>query len=145
MIIYLDIIFFENLFMNFIILYACEIILKIPVKIVRTFLASAIGSIYAVVLYIASLKIYSNYILKMVLSIVIVYIAFSPRNIKGLFKSIAVFYLTSFTFGGVAFAFLYFINPQKILMEKRSFNRNISYKNNNSWWHFWIYFDNNSI
>ena len=129
--IYLDIIFLENLFMNFIIIYACQIILKKPIKIFRTLISSTIGSIYAIASYTSTLKIYSTILLKLVLSITMVYIAFAPKSVKSFLKAMAVFYLTSFTFGGVAFAFLYFIKPEKILMEKRSINRYISNKNYN--------------
>lgn len=132
--IYIDIIFLENLFMNYIILYATGIILKAPIKIIRTFLSSTIGSIYAVIDYMSILKISSNIFLKIILSVSMVYIAFNPKNIKSFFKELIIFYLTSFTFGGVAFALLYFISPQKILMENRSFNRNISDKNSFSRW-----------
>lgn len=142
MTIYLDVIFLENLFMNFIILYACEIILKCKIRIIRTLLSSIIGSIYAVMYYTSYLKIYSNIFLKLILSFVMVYIAFMPKNTKSFFKGLIVFYLTSFTFGGVAFAFLYFVKPEKILMEKRCTNRNISDKNSNSRGNFWIYFNN---
>ena len=142
MTIYLDIIFLENLFMNFIIIYACEIILKTPIKIIRTLLSSILGSIYAIISYTSTLKIYSNVILKILLSFTMVYIAFKPRSIKEFFKNTSVFYLTSFTFGGVAFAFLYFLSPEKILLNKRSINRDISNKNNYSWRYFWIYFNN---
>ena len=139
MTIYIDIIFLENLFMNFIIIYACEIILKLPTKIIRTFLSSIFGSIYAIISYTSPLNIFSNFFLKIILSFAMIYIAFEPKNFKNFFKDLIVFYLTSFTFGGVAFAFLYFINPQKILMQKRCFNRNISYKNSFGRRNFWIY------
>ena len=143
--IYIDIIFLENLFMNFIILYACEIILKMQIKIVRIFLASILGSLYALVSYVSVLKIYSNIFLKLILSISMVYIAFYPRNLKSFIKQLLVFYLTSFTFGGVAFAFLYFVNPQKILLRKRGINWYLSYKNYFNRGHFRIYFNNNCI
>ena len=127
MTLYIDIIFLENLFMNYIILYATGI--KAPIKLIRTFLSSSIGSIYAVVSYMSILEIYSNIFLKIMLSITMVYIAFNPKNVKSFFKELIIFYLTSFTFGGVAFALLYFISPQNILLEKRCINRNISNKN----------------
>lgn len=117
MTIYIDIIFLENLFMNYIILYATGIILKAPIKIIRTFLSSTIGSIYAIISYMSILKISSNIFLKVILSISMVYIAYNPKNIKSFFKELIIFYLTSFTFGGVAFALLYFVSPQNILME----------------------------
>lgn len=133
MTIYIDIIFLENLFMNYIIIYATGIIVKAPIKIIRTFLASGIGGIYAILSYMSMLEICSNLFLKIALSVVIVYIAFNPKNKKIFFKQLMIFYLTSFTFGGVAFALLYFVSPQKILMEKRGLNRYISNKNGASW------------
>lgn len=118
MTIYIDIIFLENLFMNYIIIYATGIIVKAPIKIIRTFLASGIGGVYAILSYMSMLEICSNLFLKIALSVVMVYIAFNPKNKKIFLKQLMIFYLTSFTFGGVAFALLYFVSPQKILMEK---------------------------
>ena len=131
--------------MNYIILFATGKIVKAPIKIIRTFISSTIGSIYAIISYMSILEIYSNIFLKIVLSISMVYIAFDNKNLKQLFKQLIIFYLTSFTFGGVAFAFLYFISPQNILMEKRCINRNISNKNYINSWNRWIYYYYNSI
>ena len=130
MTIYIDIILLENLFMNYIILFATGTIIKAPIKIMRTFVSSIIGSIYAIISYVSTMEIYSNIFLKIILSLAMVYIAFDSKTLKQLFKQLIIFYLTSFTFGGVAFAFLYFISPENILMENRSINRNISNKNN---------------
>ena len=145
MTIYIDIIFLENLFMNYIIIFATGIIIKAQIKITRTLISSAIGSIYAVISYMSILEICSNIFLKIILSIAMVYIAFKPLNIKLFFKELIIFYLTSFTFGGVAFALLYFVSPQNILMEKRSINRYISNKNSVSRRNVWLYYYNNSI
>ena len=145
MTIYVDIIFLENLFMNYIIIFATGIIIKSQIKIFRTLLSSGIGSIYAVFSYMSMMEICSNIFLKIILSIAMTYIAFKPSNIKIFFKELIIFYLTSFTFGGVAFALLYFISPQKILMEKRCTNWNISNKNSISRRNSWIYYYNNCI
>ena len=117
MTLYVDIIFLENVFMNSIILLATGVILKDQLKIWRNLVSSIIGSIYAIIIYASNIAIYSNVILKVILSIVIVYIAFKPQNIKSFIKHIVIFYLTSFTFGGVAFALLYFVSPQDILYQ----------------------------
>lgn len=139
MTIYIDIIFLENLFMNYIILFATGIIVKTPIKIIRTLISSIIGSLYAVIAYMSILQIYSNTILKIILSISMVYIAFNSKNLKTFIKQLIIFYLTSFTFGGVAFALLYFVSPQNILMDKRSINWNLSNKNGVIRWNSWIY------
>ena len=130
MTIYLDIIFLENIFMNTIILFATGTILKTKLRIIRILISSIIGSLYAVLTYMSDLTIFSNLILKITLSVVMIYIAIKPMNLKQMFKSLMIFYLTSFTFGGVAFALLYFITPENISLSKRSFNWYISNKNN---------------
>lgn len=117
MTLYVDIIFLENIFMNSIILLATGVILKAPIRILRNLIASTIGSIYAIIIYVSNIEIYSNFFLKLVLSFAIIYVAFKPVNIKSFLKYVVIFYLTSFTFGGVAFALLYFVSPQDILLQ----------------------------
>lgn len=46
-----------------------------------------------------------------------VYISYMPQNIKTLTKQLVIFYLTSFAFGGTAFALLYLVRPQDILVK----------------------------
>lgn len=65
--------------------------------------------------YITKNYIYMNLISKVILSIAMVYIAFTPKSIKSMFKYVVIFYLTSFVFGGCAFFLLYYIRPQEIL------------------------------
>lgn len=113
--VYIDIIFLENLFMNFIILFATQTILKSNIKIIRTFLASILGGIYAILMYMSEIRIYSNICLKIILSLAMVEIAFNPKSIKSFFKYLVIFYLTSFTFGGVAFALIYFVSPENVV------------------------------
>lgn len=117
MTIYIDLIFLENIFMNFIIIYATSIILKKDLKILRISIGSVIGAAYACIYYLSNLEIYSNIILKIILSLVIVYISFNSKTVKSFLKELLIFYLTSFTFGGVTFALLYFISPGDILFQ----------------------------
>lgn len=121
MTIYLDVVIVENLIMDAIIIYATAIVLKVKIRHLRIIISSLIGAIYSVLSYISDLEIYNNLFLKIFLSIVMVYIAFSPQNIKTLMKQILIFYLTSFLFGGVAFALIYVIKPQEILMKNGLF------------------------
>ena len=117
MTVYLDIILIENICMNYIILLATGLILKNKISNLRLFLSSLLGSIYAVCSYITKLEIYSTIIMKLLLSIAMIYLSFNSKNIKQLLKQLVIFYLTSFAFGGCAFALLYFIRPQDILMK----------------------------
>ena len=111
---YIDIILAENMIMNYIILFATGTIIKVNIKQTRLILASFVGSMYAIMSYISKLEIYMNQITKVLLSIVMVYIAFIPQNIKKLIKEQVIFYLTSFCFGGAAYYLLYYISPKQI-------------------------------
>ncbi len=107
--------------MNAIILYATAIILKIKPKTIRIILASAIGSVYAIITYITEIPIYTSIISKGILSIVMVYVGFNPQNMKKMWKQVLIFYLTSFVFGGVALYLIYFIKPQNALIKNGMF------------------------
>lgn len=115
MTIYIDVVFIENLLMNYIILFATTVVLKLKTKHMRCLLASLIGAIYTILAYISRLQIYSNFFLKLLLSFIMIYIALNPKNIKQLFKYTLIFYLTSFVFGGAAFALIYIVKPQELL------------------------------
>lgn len=107
--------------MNSIILYATSIILKIKPKIIRIILASTIGSVYAVIIYITEISIYTSLIAKGVLAIIMVYVGFNPQSMKKMWKQVLIFYLTSFVFGGVALYLIYFIKPQEALIKNGIF------------------------
>ena len=117
MTVYLDIILLENICMNYIILLATGLIVKTKISTIRIFLSSLLGSIYAVISYTTKLEIYSTLIMKILLSIAMIYLAFNSKNIKQITKHLFIFYLTSFAFGGCVFALLYFVKPQNILIK----------------------------
>lgn len=119
--IYVDVVLTENLIMNYIILLATAIVLKQDIKHIRLLVASLIGAFYSLVSYASVLEIYSMWVLKVVLSIVIVYIAYNPQSLKKLWRNLLIFYLTSFVFGGAAFALIYVVKPQDILMRNGLF------------------------
>ena len=123
MTIYLDIILCENLLMNYIILFATYVIIKPKTKHpqIRMILSSLLGSIYAIIVYLNILSIYTNLLAKITLSVVIVYIAFAPPNVKQLLKQILIFYLVSFIFGGCTFALIYFLKPENVEMKNGVF------------------------
>ena len=121
MTIYIDIVLIENLIMNYIILFTTAVVLKIKVNHIRLILASLLGAGYSIIAYMEIIKVYSSIILKIILSVLIIYIAFNPQNIKKMCKDLLLFYLVSFVFGGAAFALIYIIKPQNILMKNGLF------------------------
>ncbi|MBO4815724.1 MAG: sigma-E processing peptidase SpoIIGA [Clostridia bacterium] len=117
MTIYIDIIFLENFILNFILLYAVGIETKSKIKHYRIIIASLVGSIYAIILYVIKNKFLCSIVMKFLLSIVMVYICFETKSIKKLFKTLIYFYLTSFVFGGGALALIYMVNTGKISIQ----------------------------
>lgn len=118
--IYLDIVFIENVIMNYIILLATVIITKEKLNQIRIIISSIIGGIYAVSYYVTKFSTYITIPAKFILSIVMIYIAINPKSIKKMIKELIIFYLTSFAFGGCAIAILYTIKPQNIINKKGS-------------------------
>ena len=121
MTVYLDVVLLENLCMNYIILFATGYILKIKRKHIKLIVSGLIGGIYSILVYMEIMEIYSNIVAKIILSVVMVYIAYTPKTIKELFKVLIFFYLISFVFGGCAFALLYFIKPEEIFIRNGVF------------------------
>ena len=117
MTIYIDIIFLENFILNLILLYAVGIETKTKIKHYRIIIASLVGSIYAIILYVIKNKFLCSIVMKFLLSIVMVYICFETKSIKKLFKTLIYFYLTSFVFGGGALALIYMVNTGKISIQ----------------------------
>ncbi len=117
MTIYLDVIFLENFIINFIILYAVGIETKTKIKFLKLMLASIVGSIYVVIVYLINNSFFCNIIMKILLSIVMIYIAYKTNNLKTVLKMILYFYLTSFVFGGGALALIYIANTGKISIQ----------------------------
>ena len=117
MTVYIDIILLENLCMTYIILFATAYIMKIKISHIRIIASSSIGAVYSIMLYMQILPIYSSIFMKIILSVVMVYISYAPKSVKIAIKQLIIFYLISFAFGGCAFALLYFVKPQDIFIK----------------------------
>lgn len=117
MTVYVDVIFLENIIINYIILYVTGIISKTNIKQLKILLGSIIGATYAIIYYILNLKIYSSFIIKIVLSIIIIYVSFNPKKFKILFKQVILFYLISFVFAGATIGIIYMVNFQNITIQ----------------------------
>lgn len=121
MTVYVDVVIIENLIMNYIILLATGLVTKSSLKSIRLILASLLGAVYSVLAYSGILKVYSNIAMKILLSVIIIYIAFNPQNKKKMWKTLVIFYLVSFAFGGAAYALIYIVRPQDIIMKNGLF------------------------
>ena len=86
-------------------------------KYIKIILASIIGSLYAIVTYTIKNWFINSILMKFILSIIMIYIAFETKNYKELIKKTIFFYFTSFAFGGGALAVIYMVNAKKISIQ----------------------------
>lgn len=105
---YLDILFVENLIINYIIIYLTALISRRKSGVLKIALASFIGALYVVFYTIGGFEALHKLSTKIFLSFLIVVVAFTPEKFTDFFRILGIFYLISFIFGGTALA-LFFI------------------------------------
>lgn len=104
MVVYVDIILIENLIMNYAILYTTFFIKKIKVSKIRILISAIIGAIYTIIIFVPKIGKFNNIISKILLSCAMIRVIHKERRLKKFIELLLMFYLTSFTIGGFAFA-----------------------------------------
>lgn len=117
MVIYIDVLFIVNLVINYFILLAVSHLLARNDKKIRLLLGAVLGSVYSCMMFFPQLDFLFSAILKLVLSITIVLLAFKVRNIRVFLKLIAYFYVISMLFGGIVFAVQQFFAPPAMVVK----------------------------
>lgn len=109
MTIYLDVVFIENLVMNLSVILSEAILLNSLNKLIRK-----IGSaLFATAYYILTLIFPKLSGFQVFVGILIILIAFRPRNLKLLIKQVFLFYFINFVFAGTSFALMCAFNKDK--------------------------------
>lgn len=103
--VYVDLIIFLNFFFDFILLLSTSLVLKRRVSLKRIVLGSIVGSITIFSLFIAFTTI-ELFLLKIVLSIIIIVVTFGYKDFKYFINNIVYFYMISIILGG----FIYYLN-----------------------------------
>lgn len=107
--VFLDVVIINDIVMNFLILLLTSKFSKIKTTTLRLFLGASVGTAYTVLLVLLpNMKVYYTTAGKVLLSMIIISVAFSPEKFINFFKALAIFYLSTFIFAGAAFAFYYF-------------------------------------
>ncbi|MCH5138415.1 sigma-E processing peptidase SpoIIGA [Clostridiaceae bacterium UIB06] len=100
MVIYLDILLFENLVVNLFLLYITARTLRVKVELRYILLAAAIGSMYVITLVYPQLKGFSSVSFKIIVAAILVLISFRKRKIIFNIKALAIFILYSMMLAG---------------------------------------------
>ncbi|TDT61851.1 sigma-E processing peptidase SpoIIGA [Fonticella tunisiensis] len=111
-VVYIDILIFENFFMNYLLLYVINRFCKCKAKWWRMAVAALTGALYVFVIFFPDLHIFYSLIMKLLISMIMNVIAFLPYRIKDFIKILIMFYIEAFIVGGTIFGFFYLGNQQ---------------------------------
>ena len=109
MTVYIDILFFVNFFMNYLIISVSETIAAKNVKRGRKLFASFLGGIYGVFSFMPDLNFIYSSLAVFFFSAVLVMVVFYPVGIREFLKYILCFYISSFLFSGGIYMVLPYI------------------------------------
>ncbi len=108
MTVYIDVLFAVNMIINCLLLLATAKITRQSTSPVRIALGSAAGAVYAVCMFFPQIKALYSAAAKIAVSFILVAVTFTIRKPRTFFKTVFVFYITSFIFGGISFGVFYF-------------------------------------
>lgn len=103
--VYLDLVFFINFLLDFLILLAVKIILKRNIKFTRILFGSMVGALSTFFLFY-NISSFTLLFFKMVISILMIITTFGIKDKEYFIKNFIYLYLVSIILGG----FLYFVN-----------------------------------
>ena len=106
--VYIDVLFVVNLIINYVLLLASGVLSKVKRKRLRILFGAFIGALYAVLIFFPDFSVIYTTISKMLISMVIVGIAFPFYSLRSYIKTLLIFYMVSFGFGGCVLGVFYF-------------------------------------
>lgn len=124
--IYIDVLISINLFINYFLLLTVAKILNMAPARKRFIFAALIGSLFSLVILLAPINGLLSGVIKLVMFVSIVLVAFGFVSLKVFLRNIATFFGVNFLFGGVIFCLWYFVAPNSILLNNNMIYFNIS-------------------
>ncbi len=116
MIVYVDILICLNTVITYFILLAVKAINRNIIKIIRLVLASLIGGFSSLYILLPQQSAFIEILIKLVLSGIIVSIAFGTESIKKVLRSIFLFFAISFVYAGFMLGFWYIFKPNGMVI-----------------------------
>jgi stage II sporulation protein GA (sporulation sigma-E factor processing peptidase) len=104
---YIDVIFLENFLMNYLLLYCVKRYCNYKTKWWKLPLASLIGTLYVFGIILIDIPNTISFFMKFIISIIMVYIAFTKKEIRKVVRSLILFYMVAFIICGSIFALFF--------------------------------------
>lgn len=92
MIVYIDYMFIENIVMNYFLLFQTRKLCKLNTSCIKLIVSSLVGAIYVCVIYILKINVLNYAVMKILLSFVMIYLAFLPDTLPKYIKEVLLFY-----------------------------------------------------
>lgn len=102
--------FIENFIINYVILQSTKIITRTKTTRGRILITATITAFYPFVLFFPSLGFLTNFYMKMIISFIIVKLAYNSSSLALYLKQVSAFYVISFIFAGASIGTYYFTN-----------------------------------
>ena len=107
-IVYIDVLFVVNLIINYILLRASCVFSGLKLNSYRIALGAFVGACYAVLIFFPNFSVIYSTICKMLISMLIIAVSFPFYSIRSYIKTLLIFYVVSFGFGGCVLGIFYF-------------------------------------
>lgn len=125
-VIYIDVLIVENFFMNYLLLYFINRFCKCRTRKWRIIIAALVGAFYVLVVFYPDLQMFYSVIMKFMISVLMIIVAFSPHELKKFFKILILFYLEAFIIGGFLLGIFYLSNPTPEIINGALFITSVS-------------------
>ena len=126
MVVYVDVLIFLNLFVNFFILQLTGRICRDGCKTGRVILGALGGALFSLYIFLPPSKAIIEILFRLVVSGVIVLIAFGFDSLKSFVRRIGVFFAASFLYAGFMLAIWALLKPQNLAINNGIVYVNIS-------------------
>lgn len=108
MTVYIDVLFVVNLIINYLLLLTTSKLAKQHSPVWRLIAGATAGAVYAVCIFFPQVRALYTVIAKIIVSFILVAITFKIRKWCAFLKTVGIFYISSFIFGGVSLGIFYF-------------------------------------
>ena len=111
MCVYIDVLIFVNMFVNFFILRLSAVLCREKPRAWRILLASFVGALFSLYILLPMGDLFTQSAVKLVTGAVVVTLAFPFAGIKAFLRRVAVFFAASLLYAGFMLAVWYLLKP----------------------------------
>ncbi|MEG1286509.1 MAG: sigma-E processing peptidase SpoIIGA [Clostridium sp.] len=125
MVVYIDVVLFENFVVNLFLLLLTFKLLRFNYK-KSIYLSAIVGSIYTLALFL-EWPLGTSFIAKVFIAILMVFIAIGEKSLMNILKCVGCFFILSFTLCGLCFGFALMQNEYSVMQKFEMSNYSIKY------------------